>query len=372
MGTIAYSVNGEGRGHATRVHSIVEMMIPSHRFLLLASGDAYEHLSDAYRSHPLVRVEELPGLRFRYHREKLDYIRSLASAVPFLWNLSRYVERVVELLVEEHPDLAITDFEPLLPRAAVRCGIPWISLDHQHFLSISDFSCLPWGLRCRSRFLRNSVSLFYRGQGEEIVSSFAHLPSRRGCEGVERIGILVRKAIQQLKSSVSQDGGLVVYIRHHAPRAFWDVLAQVDRQVLVFGKCIPPSHNNFEYLGIQNEAFMQHLARCEALITTAGNQLVGEAFFLGKPVLAIPEKGNFEQQVNAWLVGNSGFGWGTEFEKLTLHMMHQFLISLPLMRKNLRAFDGVGNAKSIDLIERYLSHGDTDHSELTVPSRSVA
>ena len=31
------------------------------------------------------------------------------------------------------PDLVITDFEPLLPRAARLEGVPYISIDHQHF-----------------------------------------------------------------------------------------------------------------------------------------------------------------------------------------------------------------------------------------------
>ena len=372
MGTIAYSVNGEGRGHATRVHSIVEMLTPQHRFLLLASGDAFDHLEEEYRDHPFVRLERLPGLRFRYHRGKLDYLRSLASAGPFLWSLGDNVLKVIALLQEQKPDLAITDFEPLLPRAAVRCGIPWLSLDHQQFLSISDFSELPYTLRMKSWFLRSSVGLFYRDPIGKAVSSFAHLPSRKGCENVERIGVLVRKKIQELRPMARNDGGVVVYVRHHAPKVFWDVLAQLNRPVTIFGKCVPPSHGNFEYFGIDNASFMEHLCTCDALFTTAGNQLVGEAFFLGKPVMAIPERGNFEQQVNAWLVARSGYGWGVEFDQVTLHLVEQFLLTLPVLRENLKSFTGVGNTQAIDFIEQHLPSDLPDLFDYESTVRSVA
>jgi len=36
---------------------------------------------------------------------------------------------------------------------------------------------------------------------------------------------------------------------------------------------------------VDNDAFVRDLVTCEAAITTAGNQLIGEAFHLGKPVL---------------------------------------------------------------------------------------
>jgi len=372
MGTIAYSVNGEGRGHATRVQSIVEMLTPKHRFVLLASGDAYDHLSGEYRGHSFVKVKRLPGLRFAYQGEKLDYLRSLMSSIPFLWNVRKYTSEIAALLDKERPALAITDFEPLLPRAAELCRIPWVSLDHQHFLSVSDFSSLPFSLRWQSRFLRCSVRMFYHGQRGEAVSSFAHLPSRRGFESIARMGVMIRKRIEELKERVCEKGHLVVYIRHTAPDSFWDALSKLDHPIYVFGKCVPPSYANIEYFGIQNEAFMEQLACCNALITTAGNQLVGEAFYLGKPVLALPEHGNFEQQVNAWLVSQSRCGWGVEFSKCTRHVLEQFLLSAPLFKENLRGFCSVGNAQAVDFIESFMSTEQVLPTSRLQPQRSVA
>lgn len=354
MATIVYSVNGEGRGHATRVQAIVEMLIPRHRFILLASEDAYDHFRGEYHDHPYVKVSPIPGLRFKYHGGRLSYIRSFFGSLPFLWNLSRSVRAVERVLMREQPDLAITDFEPLLPRAASRLQVPWMSLDHQHFLSVSDFRSLPFSMRWQSRFLRCSVGLFYRGQISEAVSSFAHLPTRKGCEDVVRIGVLIRRKIQLVKYQVTNAGHLLVYIRGAAPDRFWEALSKIEKPIYVFGKCPPPVLPNLEYFGIQNEKFIRHLANCDALITTAGNQLVGEAFYLGKPVLAIPECGNFEQCVNGWLVSQSQGGWSVHFEQITPHVLSQFLLSLPLFRNRIAGLEWSGNEDAKAFIEAHL------------------
>jgi uncharacterized protein (TIGR00661 family) len=354
MATIVYSVNGEGRGHATRVQAIVEMLIPRHRFILLASEDAYAHFRGEYNDHPNVKVSPIPGLKFKYHGGKLSYVRSVFGSVPFLWNLRSSVRAIERVLLREQPDLAITDFEPLLPRAATRLQVPWLSLDHQHFLSVSDFGSLPALMRWQSRFLRCSIGLFYRGQIGEAVSSFAHLPARNGCEQVERIGVLVRRKIQTIKSRATNAGHLLVYVRGEAPDRFWDALSKIQKPVYVFGKCLPPVLQNIEYFGIQNEKFIRYLASCDALITTAGNQLVGEAFYLGKPVLAIPERGNFEQCVNGWLVSQSQGGWSVPFDQITPHVLSQFLLSLPLLRHRIDGMKWSGNEEAKAFIERHL------------------
>lgn len=372
MSTIVYSVNGEGRGHATRVQAIIEMLVPDHRFVLLASEDAYEHFRSEYSDHPWVKVSPLPGMRFKYRNGKLCYFRSVLGAVPFLCNLRKSVRAIQRVLMREQPDLAITDFEPLLPRAAERCRIPWLSLDHQHFLSVSDFRGLPWRLRWQSRLLRLSIGMFYQGQSGEAVSSFAHLPPRKGCEGIERIGVLVRKKIQDYRPHTSNEGHLLVYIRGKAPDSFWEALSKIDRPIYAFGKSIPPVTKNIEFYGIQNDHFIRHLSKCDALITTAGNQLVGEAMYLGKPVFALPEEGNFEQEVNGWLVSQTQGGWSLPMDQVTPHVLGQFMLSLPLLRKRLEGVDCVGNEQARAFIESNLPKASPRIHSQEIPFQKVA
>ena len=63
MATIVYSLAGEGRGHATRVRTIVELLRAEHRFVIFAPGDAYDMLAPLYAGSD-VGVIRLPGLHF--------------------------------------------------------------------------------------------------------------------------------------------------------------------------------------------------------------------------------------------------------------------------------------------------------------------
>lgn len=72
---------------------------------------------------------------------------------------------------KETPDLVITDFEPALPRAARQAGIPFISLDHQHFLLVSDLSKLPTDLQRHAFFMAQIVKGYCHGQVEEVLPS---------------------------------------------------------------------------------------------------------------------------------------------------------------------------------------------------------
>ena len=52
--------------------------------------------------------------------------------------------------------------------------------------------------------------------------------------------------------------------------------------------------------------FMESLASCHAYVGSAGFESICEAFYLGKPVLAIPTEGQFEQTLNAWDAERAG------------------------------------------------------------------
>ena len=354
MAKILYSMCGEGRGHATRVQTIVDRMKQEHSFILLAARDAYDKLYDRYSDDPNVVVRRLPGLFFAYQGQRVDYVKSIVGAIPYLRQLGTIVRHVQEIIETEKPDLGITDFEPALPRAAARCKLPWISLDHQHFLSVSDFSKLPWHSRWRAWFLRLSIPLFYTGQSAEVVSSFHHFPARAGTEHVQRIGVLLREEVLSAKSNSTHDKHIVVYLRKHAPEHLWQALKATGRPCHIYGLGKRPSQNNLQFHEIDNDGFVKHLSMAYCLISTAGNQLVGEAMYLEKPVLAIPEDGNFEQGLNGWMVRESGCGWTASFKEITPDFLLRFLIDVPNLRSKILAEELCGNERAIHIIQQYL------------------
>lgn len=83
MARIIFSLSGEGRGHATRVRTLIEHLRPQHEITVLAPGDAFGFLAPLY-ARDSVCVRPMPGLRFRYRDSgHLDFLRTAAGAAGY-------------------------------------------------------------------------------------------------------------------------------------------------------------------------------------------------------------------------------------------------------------------------------------------------
>ncbi|HMB94157.1 MAG TPA: glycosyltransferase family protein [Rhodothermales bacterium] len=103
MAKIAYSVSGEGRGHATRVHTIVEALRQQHEVTIYAPRQAYTFLAPLYRE-TAVSVRRIPGLSFSYKPNRdLSYPRTGWASMHFLAKLPTYIHSLCEDLEREAP-----------------------------------------------------------------------------------------------------------------------------------------------------------------------------------------------------------------------------------------------------------------------------
>lgn len=352
MGRIFYSMAGEGRGHATRVRTVVEELRLDHQVVLFAPSVAYQFLSDVYRNSDDVEVREIPGLQFSYCDRRLSYAKSIRKSLPYLFGLPELVNSMERLLKKEEPDLIVTDFEPSLPRAAKRLGLPFISFDHQHFLTTFDLSTLPCSLWLKAKSIAATIDLFYTGQRETIVSSFFSPGLRSDQTQAQSVGVMLRRDLQYV---VPQDEGhLLVYLRRFAPPRLMEALRRCGCDVLIYGLGEHPRDGNLRYFEVNESGFLDDLINCQALISNAGNQLVGEALSLRKPVLAIPEEGNFEQAVNGHFLSLSGYGISRDANRFQTDDLKNFLDQAPLIRERINPEDVVGNDAAMATIRRYL------------------
>jgi len=227
MGTIFYSMSGEGRGHATRAWTIVLELMREHRVVLFAPGDAYELLEGRCRQAGL-ELRRIPGPRFCYDaRARLNPWATSVEFCRYLWNGPRLVRRLMREIERERPDLIITDFEPALPRAARRCGVPFISVDHQHFLVVNDLSTLPLGLRCHAQYMSVIVQAYFQGEAGLIVSSFYAPPLRPEFKDVVQVGVLLREEVRAKEPRPGDH--ILVYVRKHLPTQLLEALLQSGR-----------------------------------------------------------------------------------------------------------------------------------------------
>jgi uncharacterized protein (TIGR00661 family) len=351
MASIVYAMCGEGRGHATRARAVVEGLRRRHRVTLFASGCAHAMLAPVYRNTE-VAVFPIPGLHFAYNDNgRVALVRTVAAATRFRFAVGDYIRAVLPELERAQADLVIADFEPILPRAARKLGVPFVSFDHQHYLVVSDLRALPGPLRRRAALAAPFVEFLYDWQQATIVSSFYAPPLKPAYRSAIQVGTLIRPELLRVRPE--RGGHLLVYMRRHAPPAVLEALAACGMPVRVYGIGERAAEGPLEFRAVDQERFIEDLATCQAVVSTAGNQLVGEALHLGKPMLVLPEERNFEQEVNAYFLERSGAGWA-ETGTLTAGRLRDFLERLDGFRACIDPARARGNEAALQAIEDQL------------------
>jgi uncharacterized protein (TIGR00661 family) len=358
MAKIAISLCGEGRGHATRIATLVERLERDHEILLFTSADALGFLARRFSAEgSSVRLVESPGIVFQYSGGRLDVPRSIAAGLDYQ---ARQVGPLVDRLIREldlfGADLAVTDFEPALPRAAARQQIPLVSVDHQHFLLAYDLGSLPLSLRWQAWFMSHAVWMYVSNATDTVVSAFFRPPLRRGWEHVVQTGPLLRREV--VRAEPRDEGFVLSYLRPHTPFEAITALADCGMPVKVYGLGHREHVGNISFHAIDERRFIEDLAACRCMVSAAGNQLIGEALHMGKPMLVLPERAHAEQLMNSHFLAGMGCGDFARLEQVSRERVRGFLDGIDRYRPALAGVQGRmdGTPDVVRVIEHRLAH----------------
>lgn len=318
---------GEGRGHAARVRALAEELRGEHQLVLLAPDQAHDFLASSFPPGSYgIELRRIPGLRFHYTRGRLDLTKTMLHAAAYRARLPRLVGELREIIRGWRPDLAIVDFEPALPRAARDCRVPVVSLNHQGFLVECRLRSLPASLRAYGYSMRPVIELYHWWQVSTIVSSFFKLPLRPRGRRVMLVGPMLRPEVRH--ASVTAGDHLLSYLRAETPERVLDVLSRSDREVRIYGLGLRRPYGPLRFKELSEPEFLADLASCAAVVGAAGNQTLGEALHLGKPILALPEERHHEQLINAHLLERMGAGRAVTLESFSPGDLYDFLADL--------------------------------------------
>jgi uncharacterized protein (TIGR00661 family) len=199
-----------------------------------------------------------------------------------------------------------------------------------------------------------AVRLYVSGAADTVVSAFFSPPLARGWEQVVQVGPLLRGAV--LAAEPSAAGHVVSYLRRHTPPAVLEALAACGLPVRVYGLGVRESCGSMTFHEIDESRFVADLAACTAVVAAGGNQLIGEALHLGKPLLALPESAHAEQLMNGHFLRGMGCGDFMPLERVDADRVRAFLGGLDRYRPALAAragrMDGAGDV--LRVIERRL------------------
>lgn len=348
---ILYGVHGYSRGHATRAAAVLSELTKRHEVLILAGEDAYQLLKDDFDAQPI------NSLRFYYGSDgRISKMLTLQRNFPLVADMMLYGRRSRELDARVRafaPDVAISDAEPWTHRVAYRLDIPRVGFDHFGIMVHCEVPFAP-GDRLKSLLDRASYKLF-TGQPERVlVSSFYDAPPKRA--GTRVIGPLLREMVKDIRVDEAGEH-LLVYLNngaHQMTPELERVFQGASVPVKLYGVPRTGRDGNVEYMPPAGREFLEDLARARAIISTAGNQLVGEALYFGRPLLVMPE-GTVEQRMNAEAVVRMGVGEALSFAELDTARLEGFLAKVPEYEINARAQARDGREEALGLLETWIA-----------------
>jgi uncharacterized protein (TIGR00661 family) len=249
------------------------------------------------------------------------------------------IDLIRQLALAEKPDLFITDFEPLTAIVAASLRAECVSVDNQHRFCEPLAPTLPLLLRAYGRLAGIFVESWIRHPVQCIVAVFHRCPESKKFRGVDA---LMRNRFSQLSPTDGEH--ILLYAKGVIGKRIARITSTVPAKFIAYG-CPEVPASNIECKDVNSDDFITDLASCRGVLCTAGQQLIGEAKYFGKPVLVVPIPGQHEQEINARYARIEGIGDYCPIDHLT-----SALITSAFYKPKHSAKPGNGVEQVIDLL----------------------
>lgn len=281
---ILYAIQGTGNGHLCRAMDVIPCLQQLGEVDVLISG---------------IQADiELPfPIKYRYHG--LSFIFGKSGGVD-IWKtfmsstIRKFIQEINTVPVEKY-DLIINDFEPITAWACHTKDIPCVGLSHQ-IGALHPNSPKPEDTDLVGKFIMKNyapVTCAYGFHFEEYHSSI--------------FKPVIRQSIRDI--TPTNAGHYTVYLPSYDDARLlkhlskfseirWDVFSKHNSRAF--------SYKNIKINPICSDSFVKSMATSEGVLCGAGFETPAEALFLGKKLLVIPMKNQYEQHLNAASLENMG------------------------------------------------------------------
>lgn len=274
---ILYSIQATGNGHISRAMEILPYLSEYGEIDIFLSGSNSSLQLDApvkYRSK---------GLSLYYNcNGGLDYFNIARKCNPL-----RLRKEIKELPVEKY-DLVINDFEYITAAACKKKKKPSVNFGHHaSFQSIS--TPRPEELsRTGELILRNyAPASAYIGLHFKQYANFIFTP-------------IIKSAIRE--NAGEDKGHITVYLPsycEHVLLKIFEAIPHLNFEIFSFDTKLAFRHKNMQLHPVNKNKFTESLLSCTGLITGGGFETPAETIHLGKKLLSIPIRSQYEQVCNA-------------------------------------------------------------------------
>jgi uncharacterized protein (TIGR00661 family) len=274
---ILYAIQGTGNGHLSRALDIIPCLQKHGQVDILVSGIQGD------LSLPFPIKYKLPGLSFIFGKlGGVNLWKTLASS-----QIRKLIKSIKKLPVDNY-DLIINDFEPVSAWACYFNNKACIALSHQ-------CAVLSHGLPKPEH-----TDML----GKLILNHYAPASSKYGFHFSALNDKVFTPVIRhQVRSqTITKAGHYTVYLPSYDDSILISRLSEFrDVSWDVFSKhnSKPFKTKNVTIQPINNEKFTASMASSSGVICGAGFETPAEALYLGKKLLVIPMKNQYEQHLNA-------------------------------------------------------------------------
>ncbi len=274
---ILYAIQGTGNGHIARAEEVVPVLRDYGDLDLFVSGAQ----ADITLPYPVKYKSK--GLSFYFGKKGgVDILKT------FKQNSSKAVFREIKSFPAEKYDLIINDFEPISAWSARKKKVPCIALSHQSAL-LSKKVPHPNHFDPLGEWILNN----YAPADDAVSFHFARFDKNIYTP-------VIRKRVRE--ADVKNSDHYTVYLPAYDDRKLVGLLLKVSAiRWHVFSKhAHKPYHiGRVSVYPVNNEEFVASMITAKGIFCGAGFETPAEVLYLGKKLLVVPMKKQYEQHYNA-------------------------------------------------------------------------
>lgn len=281
---ILYGVQGTGHGHISRARVVlpklreiaeVDVLISGYNFHMDLDGEI------AYKARGISLAYDSKG--------SVDLFETARKLNPV-----KFIQDIQSTPVTEY-DFVVNDFEPVTAWAAQAAGIPCVAISHQaSFLS-------PKVPRPDKRSL----------VAEGVMKHFAPFTAAVGSHYLRYDEFIeppiIRRHIKDL-NPVAGDH-ITVYLPafdHQTLCSVFNKVNDIEWHIFAPGCEGEYRKGNVWVRPVGKETFLKSVENCTGIVSSTGFETTSESMFLGKKLLTIPIKNQYEQLSNAAAIEELG------------------------------------------------------------------
>tara|TARA_B100001057_G_scaffold292436_1_gene292505 strand:- start:971 stop:1960 length:990 start_codon:yes stop_codon:yes gene_type:complete len=309
---ILYCVQLTGNGHVTRANELIPEFKKVAKVDVLTSGnqnslDIREKVSFKYR-----------GISFVFGiNGGVDIFKTIIN-----FRLFSFLKDTLTVPVKDY-DLIINDFEPVSAWACKLRGVKCFSLSRQFALRNNKHITNK-----KTKFLQNLILRYFAPSEHGIGFDYNKDISNNFYP-------IIKSELKNVK--INEENHFTVYLPSYSINNITNFFLNIDDvKWHVFSPKISSSiqKKNIQFFPTDYKIFEKSILSCKGIICNAGFETTSEALYLGKKLMVVPMKNQFEQYYNSNILSKMGVKILTDLKTKRIESVKKWIFSGKTVKMN--------------------------------------